>query len=119
MLRKGVSPYEYMDSWENFNETSLPNKEFFYSELNKEDITDKDYAHAQKVWKVFEMKNLVEYHDLYVPSDTLLLADVFKNFRNGCIDTYKLDPAHFLSAPVLVWQVFKKKNRSKIGVINR
>ena len=101
LLQKGVYPYEYMDSWERFNETSLPDKESFYSELNKEDITDEDYAHAQKVWKVFKIKNLGEYHDLYVQSDTLLLADVFENFRDKCIEIYELDPAHFLSAPGL------------------
>ena len=94
-------------------------KKAFYSELNKEGITDEDYAPAQKVWKVFKTKNLGEHHDLYVQSDTLLLADVFENFRDGCIDTYKLDPAHFLSAPGLAWQACLKKNRSKIGVINR
>ena len=96
LLRKGVYPYEYMDSWERFNETSLPPKESFYSELNLEDISDKDYLHAQKVWDVFEIKNLGEYHDLYVQSDTLLLADVFEKFRNTCIEIYELDPAHFL-----------------------
>ena len=70
-----------MDDWERFNETMLPSKESFYSELNLEDITDEDYAHAQKVWKVFKIKNLGEYHDLYVQSDTLLFADVFEKFR--------------------------------------
>ena len=69
LLRKGVYPYEYMDSWERFNETSLPPKESFYSELNLEDISDKDYLHAQKVWDVFEIRNLGEYHDLYVQTD--------------------------------------------------
>ena len=90
-----------MDSWEKFNETSLPDKEAFYSELNKEGITDENYAHAQKVWKAFEIKDIGEYHDLYVQCDTLLLADVFENFRDKCIKIYKLDPAHFLSAPGL------------------
>ena len=66
LLRKCVYPYEYMDSWEKFNETSLPDKESFYSKLNKEGITDGDYAHAEKVWEVFEIRNLGEYHDLYV-----------------------------------------------------
>ena len=84
-----------MDSWERFNETSLPDKKAFYSELNLEDITDKDYAHAQKVFEEFKLKNLGDYHDLYVQSDTLLLADVFENFRNKCIEIYELDPAHF------------------------
>ena len=66
LLRKGVYPYEYMDSWERFNETSLPDKKTFYNELNFEDITDKDYNHAENVWEVFGMKKLEEYHDLYV-----------------------------------------------------
>ena len=86
LLRKGVYPYEYMDSWEKFDETALPPKEDFYSNLNLEDISDEDYAHAQKVWDVFEINNLGEYHDLYVQSDTLLLADVYENFRNMCLE---------------------------------
>ena len=101
LLRKGVYPYEYMDSWERFDETSLPNKKAFYSELNLEDITDKDYEHAQKVWKVFGIKNLGEYHDLYVQSDTLLLADVFENFRDKCIEIYELDAAHFCKSRII------------------
>ena len=109
LLTKGVYPYEYMDSWERFNETELPSKKDFYSKLNLEDITDEDYMHAQKVWKVFNIKNLGEYHDLYVQSDTLLLADVFENFRDKCIEIYELDPAHFLSAPRLAWQACLKK----------
>ena len=98
-----------MDSWEKFNETSIPDKETFYSELNKECITDEYYAHAQKVWKIFKIKHLGEYHDLHVQSNTLVLADVFENFRDGCVDNYKLDPAHFLSAPGLAWQACLKK----------
>ena len=86
LLRKGVYPYEYMDNWERFNETSLPPKKAFYSELNLEDITDKDYAHAQKVWEVFGIKNLGEYHDFYVQCDTLLLPDVFEKFRDIYIE---------------------------------
>ena len=88
-----------MDSWERFNETESPSKKYHYSELNLEGITDEEYEHAQNVRKVFNIKNLGEYHDLFVQSDTLLLADVFENCRDKCIDTYKLDPAHFLSAP--------------------
>ena len=103
VLRKGVYPYEYMDSWKIFSETSLPNKQSFYSELNKEGINDEDYAHAQKVWKGFNIKNLGEYHDLYVQNDTFLLADVFENYGDKCIEIYELDPAHFLSAPGLAW----------------
>ena len=83
LLRKGVYPYEYMDIWKIFNETSLPGTNAFYSELNLEDITDKDYAHTQKVWEVFEIKNLADYHDLYVQYDTLLLADVLETFQSA------------------------------------
>ena len=86
LLRKGVYPYEYMDSWKRFNETELADKESFYNELNKEHITDEDYVLAQKVWKEFNLKNVVECHDLYVQSDTLLLADVFENFRDKCLE---------------------------------
>ena len=104
LLRKGVYPYEYIDSQERFNEIILPDKKAFYSELNLEDTTDKDYAHAQKVFKELNLKNLGHYHDLYVQSDTLLLADVFKNLRNKCFEIYEVDPAHFLSATGLAWQ---------------
>ena len=88
LLQKGVYPYEYMDSWEKFDETTLPPKEAFYSNLNLEDISDEDYAHAQKVWDVFEIKNRGEYHDLYVQSDTLLHADVFENLEVSVLKSY-------------------------------
>ena len=71
-MRKAVYPYEYMDDCEKFHETSLPEKEDFYSHLNTEDITDADFVHAERVCKDFRIKNLGEYHDLYVQSDTLL-----------------------------------------------
>ena len=114
LLRKGVYPYECMHSGERFGETSLPDKEAFYSELNLDNITDEDYVHAQKVWKEFKIKNLGEYHDLYVQSDTLLLSDVFENFRNKCIEICELDPAHFLSAPGLTWQGCLKKTEVEL-----
>ena len=85
MLRKGVYPYEYMDNWERFNETSLPRKESFYGNLNMENIEDIDYRHDNNVFNKFKLNNLGEYHDLYVQSDTLLLADVFENFRDMCL----------------------------------
>ena len=109
LLRKGVYPYEYMDSWERFDETSLPDKTAFYSELNLEDITCKDCLHAQKVWEVFEINNLGEYHDLYVQSDTLLLGDAFEKFRDTCFEIYGLGPSHFLSSPGLAWKACLKK----------
>ena len=117
LLRKGVCPYEYMDNWENFDETSLPNKESFYSSLNVENIDDIDYRHGNNVFKRFKLKNLGEYHDLYVKSNTLLLADVFENFRNMCIKVYELDPAHFLSLPGLACQACLKKTTIKLELL--
>ena len=113
LIRKGVCHYEHMDSWERSDETSLHDKEAFYSSLNMEDITDVDHRHAKRVFKKIDNKNLGDYHDLYVQSDTLLLADVFENFRNKCIEIYELDPAHFLSAPGLAWQACLKKTDVK------
>ena len=113
LLRKAVYPYEYTDSWEKFDETTLPPKEAFYSNLNLEDFSDEDYEHAQKVWDVFETRNRGEYHDLYLQSDTLLLADVFENFRNMCLDVYGLDPVYFVSAPGLARQACLKKTKVK------
>ena len=84
-------------------------KKAFYSELNLEDITDKDYLHAQKVWDVFEITNVSEYHDLYVQTDTFLLADGFEKLRDICIEIYGLDLSHFLSAPGLAWHACLKK----------
>ena len=97
--------------------TSLPDKESFYSNLNLESITDEDYVHGQKIWKVFKIKNIGEYHDLYVQSDTLLLADVYENFRDVCIGIYKLDPAYFLSTPGLAWQACLKKTEVKLELL--
>ena len=87
--------------WEKSDDKSLPEKENFYSHLNLEDITDANYSHAKRFCKDFELKKLGEYHDLYVQSNTLLLADVFANFQNMCLQMYELDPARFLSAPGL------------------
>ena len=106
-----------MDSWEKFNETVLPPKKDFYSNLNLGDISGEDYKHAQKVWDVFEIKNLGEYHDLYVQSDTLLRADVYENFRNMCLDKHELDPVYFVSAPALAWQACLKKTEVKLKLI--
>ena len=117
LLRKGVYPYEHMDNWERFNETSLPNKESFYSNLNMENIEDIDYRHGNNVFKRFKLKNLGEYHDLYVQSDTLLLADVFENFRKKCLEVYELDPIQFLSLPRLAWQACLKKTNVKLELL--
>ena len=117
LLRKGVYPYEYIDSCKKFNENTIPPKEAFYSELNLEGISDADYEHVKKVWEAFEIKNLGEYHDLYVQCDTLLLADVFENFRDKCIEIYGLDPAYFLSEPGLAWQACLKNTKVELELL--
>ena len=106
-----------MDNWERFDETLLPSKESFSSNLNMENIDDTDYRHGNNVFKRFKLKNLGEYHDLYVQSDTFLLADVFENFRNTCLKVYELDPAHFLSLPELAWQACLKKTNVKLELL--
>ena len=82
-----------------------------------EDVTDEDYTHAQKVFEESGLKNLGDYHDLYVRSNELLLAHVFENIRNKCIKIYELDPAHFLSAPGLAWQVCLKKTGIRLELL--
>ena len=116
-LRKGVYPYEYMGSWERFNETFLPPKKDFYSESILEGISDADYLHAQKVFNEC-CTGISNYHDLYVQTDTLLSADVFEKFRDKCIEIYGLDPSYFYFAPGLAWQACLKKDRCKIRIIN-
>ena len=82
-----------------------------------ENIYDIDYGHGNNVFKKFKLKNLGEYHDLYIQSDTLLLADVFGNSRNMCIKVYELDPDHFLSLPGLAWQACLKKTNLKLELL--
>ena len=106
-----------MDSWKRFDETFLPDKEAFYSSLNLKDILDVDYRYAKRVIKYFSNKNIGNYHDLYVQSDILLLADAFENFRNKCLKIYELDPAYFLSAPGLAWQACLKKTEIKLELL--
>ena len=103
LLRKGVYPYDYMDSPKKMEDAKLPPKEAFYSELYEAEITDEDYQHAHDVWNRFFCINMGHYHDVYLRSDTILLADVFENFRNTALSTYKLDPAHYVTAPGLSW----------------
>ena len=116
-LRKDVYLYEYMDDQEKFNETTLPEREKFYSNLNMEDITDAYYMYAKADYKDFEIKSLGEYHNLYLKSDKLLLADIFKNIRKLCLKIYHLDPAKFLPAPGLAQQAALKKTDVKSGLL--
>ena len=115
--RKGVYPYDYIDTLERLKETKLPPKEAFYSKLDNEDISDEDYTHAKKVWEVFEMKHLQDYHNLYNETDVLLLADVFENFRNLCLENYELDPAHYYTAPGLALDAALKITKVKLELL--
>ena len=90
LIRKGVNPYEYMDGWKKFEETGLPSKDAFYSRLNMKGISDQDYEHAQQVWNIMEERTLGCYHNTYLKTDVLLLADMFETFRNTCLGHYKL-----------------------------
>ncbi|GBN67380.1 hypothetical protein AVEN_149573-1 [Araneus ventricosus] len=104
ITRKGCYPYDYFDSFSKFNETSLPPKSAFFNSLTNEAVSDKDYGYAQKIWNIFNLQTLGDFHDLYVTSDVLLLADVFENFRTLCLNYYKIDPCHMFTAPGLAWQ---------------
>ena len=116
MAKKGVYPYDYMDSFQKFKE-QLPSKEEFYSILNDKHISDEDYKHAQNVWNKFNLKNMGEYHDLYLASDILLLADVFENFRKTCLKYYKLDPCHYFTSPGLSWDAMLKMTDIKLELM--
>ena len=106
LTEKGVYPYDYMTDVSKFDETALPSKQAFYSYLYEEDITDEDYRRAQRIWEHFNIKNIGEYHDLYLMTDVYLLTDVFENFREMCLNYYGLDPAHYITLPNFAWSAF-------------
>ncbi|XP_025264636.1 uncharacterized protein LOC112638002 [Camponotus floridanus] len=108
LTRKGVFPYEYVDSVERLRETRLPPRESFYSSLTGDTVSESDYAHATRVWKRFSVENLGEYSDLYLKTDVLLLADVFENFRAACLESYGLDPAYYFTLPGYTWDAMLK-----------
>ncbi|XP_065645649.1 uncharacterized protein LOC136076111 [Hydra vulgaris] len=118
LLRKSVYLYNWVDSVDKFNETQLPPKELFFSKLNDEDISDDDYSHAQTVWNEFHCKTFRDYFDLYNVSDVLLLADVFENFRDVCMNCYKLDPAWYYTSPGLAWDAALKKTKVKLELLS-
>ena len=118
LLRKGVYQYEYMDSWSKFNKLVPLDEKYYHGDLNNADIYDGDIAHGKNVCNTFKINKLGEYHDLYIKSDTALLADIFENFRDKCLDINKLDPAYYLSAPGLSWNSCLKKNRCKTRTFN-
>ena len=117
LLRKGVYPYDYVDSPIKLTETQLPPPSAFENTLTGESVSEKDYDHAQNVWQIFNIKSLGEYHDLYVLSDVLQLADVFENFREICLNYYELDPTHFYTSPGLAWQACLKMTGQKLELL--
>ena len=118
VIRKGVYPYDYMNSFDKFDEQSLPPIDAFYSKLTNEGIEENEYKHAQTVWQQFNIKNMGEYNDLYLLTDVLLLADVFESFRNTCIRHYQLDPANYITLPGLAWDAALKMSCITLDLFN-
>ena len=108
--KKGFYPYDWMDSFEKFHET-LPDKNEFFSVLNGEGISDENYLHAKNVWETFGCKTMGDFHDVYLETDVCLLANVFEEFRNVCLENYKLDPAWYYTFPGLAWDAALKETK--------
>ena len=117
LTRKGVYPYEHMTSWDQFEDTKLPPMESFYSSLNMSGVSESDYQHAQRVWEEFRIRSIGDYHDIYLRTDVLLLANVFEAFRDTCLRHYSLDPAHFYVAPRLAWKACLKKTGVRLELL--
>ena len=117
LIRKGIYPYEYIDSWDRFNETSLPSIECFYNNLNMSGISDRDYEHACSVWRESRIRNIGEYHGLYLRTDTMLLANGFESFWRVCLENYGFDPSHFYTAPGLAWKACLKKTGIRLELL--
>ena len=129
LKQKGAYPYEYMNSFERFNEEKLPARKYFFSSTKKGKIGNdgkksgghisfKDYLTCEKVWDKFEMKNMGDCHDHYFKKDVLLSADVFEKFIDTCLNFYRLDPCHYLSSPGLSWDTMLKMILVKLGKIS-
>ena len=115
---KRVYPYGYMDSFKKFSENKLPDKSKFFSSLKDECISGKDYQRANNAWNALKMNTMVDYHDLYLKTDVLLLADVFEKFIKTCLDYYGLDPCHYLSSPRLSWDATLKMTGIELELIS-
>jgi len=118
LLRKGIYPYDYMNSMDRFTERALPTIESFFNRLRQEPCKPEDYEHAAAVWREFGCETLQDYHDLYLKADVLLLADVFETFRSVCMKNYALDPAHYVSAPHLSWDAMLKSTECKLELLS-
>ena len=114
----GVHPYEYINSFKKFSENNLSDRSKFFSCSKDVCISEKDYLKAADVWNVFKMNTMGDYHELYLKTDVLLLADVFETFINTCLDYYGLDPCHYLSSPGLSWDAMVKMSGIELGLIS-
>ena len=117
LTRKGIYPYEYMSFWDRFEETQIPPIEAFDSKLSMSSISSNNYQHAQRVWKEFRIHNLGDYHDLYLRTDVVLLANVYEAFREMCLEDDKLDPAHFYTSPGLAWKACLKHTGIRLKLL--
>ena len=116
--QKGVYPYEYMGSFEKFSENKLPDKSKFFSFVKNKCISGKKYLHAVDVWDAFKMDTMGDYHDLYLKTDILLLADIFEKFINTCLEYYELDRCHYFSSPGLSWDAMIKMTKIELELIS-
>ncbi|CAH1107328.1 unnamed protein product [Psylliodes chrysocephalus] len=117
LRKKGVFPYDYLDSVNKFKQTTLPTHKEFYNKLCDENITEEQYTHAQNVWKKFNIKTLGDYSDLYLKTDILLLVEIFEQFRSSCHRTYGLDPAHYFTLPGYTWDCMLYKTNQKLDLL--
>ncbi|XP_018399813.1 PREDICTED: uncharacterized protein LOC108777427, partial [Cyphomyrmex costatus] len=117
LTRKGIFPYEYIDSVEKLDDTCLPPRESFYSSLTDSTVSESDYAHALNVWQQFSIRTLGEYSDLYLKTDVLLLTDIFENFRDSCVASYGLDPAYYYTLPGFTWDAMLKHTGVKFELL--
>ena len=118
LKQKGFFPYDYMDKIEKLKDTKPPPQEVFYSKLSGKGINKSCYGHVLNVWKSFHMKTFKDYLKLYNISDVLLLADVFENFRDLCLKIYRLDPAHYYTAPGLAWDAMLKMTNISLELLS-
>ena len=117
MIKKGIYPHNYTDSFERFEETKPPPKEVFYDILKNKHIIDEDYNHVNKVWDIFDIKNMGEQHDLYVKTDVLVLSEIFQDFRQNCFKIIGLDPLWYYTAAGLFYDALLKITGIKLNVI--
>lgn len=117
LTRKGIFTYEYIDIYEKLNDTNLPSIASFYSSLREDTVSDTDYTYAQNIWQQFNIQNLGEYSDLYLKLDVLLLADIFGNFQDNCLQSYGLDPAHHFTLPGYTWNAMLKYTGIKLELL--